>query len=362
MLLAARVARRHGALEPAERLACRVIGMAESWRHRCQAGYVAFGSRASNGRIGVPRLMRPSSPPRRFSGRSARPFESPVAGAPGRCARRRICRWPKIFGAGRSRRSYHVAKPFWSVVHARALLCWRECSVVIRNWPRHPNRSAGIARCGCPCRAHPACFGNHALLARITPSSPRQRETPTGKTWIATLDGELEGRLLLDKNPSIFPMLAGAVRLFPEARVAHRPRDPRDVVWSCFTQALPVNAGTAAFVRLESAAEQVAAELEQWFRLRARLATPWLEVRTSRWFGRPSRRSSACWPFSTSWSPEVLAFHQRRDPVRSPTYAAAVQPMHQGAVGRWRRYAALIEPLETRLDEVIREVGVDVRT
>jgi hypothetical protein len=53
----------------------------------------------------------------------------------------------------------------------------------------------------------------------------------------------------------------------------------------------------------------------------------------------------------------VLAFHQRRDMVGSPTYAAAAQPVHQEAVGRWRRYAALIQPLEAQLGEAIRELA-----
>ena len=55
------------------------------------------------------------------------------------------------------------------------------------------------------------------------------------------------------------------------------------------------------------------------------------------------------------WSEDVLAFHQRRDMVQSPTYAAVGRPVHQEAVGRWRRYADLFQPLKSQLDEVLRE-------
>ena len=199
-----------------------------------------------------------------------------------------------------------------------------------------------------------------ALLAQIT---PEQIECARGAYWrniTQTVDGEIGERLLLDKNPSIFPLLAGAVRLFPEARVLVALRDPRDIVWSSFTQSLPINAGTAAFVWLESTAEQVAAELEHWFQLRSRLATPWLEVRYESLVREAEPQMQRVLSFlGLPWSSEALAFHRRRDPVRSPTYAAVARPVHQEAVGRWRRYAALIEPLEARLGEVIREIEVE---
>lgn len=60
---------------------------------------------------------------------------------------------------------------------------------------------------------------------------------------------------------------------------------------------------------------------------------------------------------------EVLGrqtFHERGDPVRSPTYAAVAHRVHKEAVGRWRRYAAPIEPLEMQLAEVVRKVGVNL--
>ena len=186
--------------------------------------------------------------------------------------------------------------------------------------------------------------------------TPQQIEAGRDRYWrniVQTVEGELGDRLLLDKNPSVFPVLAGAVRMFPEARVLVALRDPRDIVWSCFTQSLPVNAGTAAFVRLESTAEQVAAELGQWFQLRPRLATPWLEVRYETIVRQTEPEMRRVLSFlGLPWSPEVLAFHQRRDMVGSPTYAAATPPVHQEAVGRWRRYAALIEPLEVQLGNV----------
>ena len=177
-------------------------------------------------------------------------------------------------------------------------------------------------------RGHPRSSGMRALLAQL---SREEIEVARGAYWrniIETVDESLHDRLLLDKNPSIFPLLAGAVRLFPEARVLVALRDPRDVVWSSFTQSLPVNTATAAFAQLESTAEQVAAELEHWLRLRSRLATPWLEVRYESLVKEPEPQMQRVLSFlDVAWSPEALAFHRRSDPVRSPTYAAAARPI-----------------------------------
>lgn len=203
-------------------------------------------------------------------------------------------------------------------------------------------------------RAHVGVSGMHALLAGLTAEEIKNARQRYWRYIVQTVQGELGERWLLDKNPSIFPSLAGAVRLFPEARLLTTLRDPRDIVWSCFTQSLPVNPATAAFISLESTAEQVAAELEQWLALRERLATSWLEVRYEDLVREPEQQMRRVLSFlDLAWSPQVLEFHQRRDPVRSPTYADATRPVHQEAIGRWRRYAEWIQPLETKLGKVL---------
>ena len=357
VLLSARLARRNGALEQAERLARQVIGMPESSPDiRCQAGYELGHALDAQDRcaeayaafLAAKEIQRPL----------AQPFESAWR------ARTRQMRSPGNLPTAEEFRRW--TEP--SVVsrrHAFLVGCPRSGTTLLeRMLGSHPQLACSSesavwhSQVWMPLlRAHPHVSGMRALLARMTPEQSEAARDSYWRNIVQTVDGELDGRLLLDKNPSIFPMLAGAVRLFPEARVLVALRDPRDIVWSCFTQPLPVNAGTAAFVRLESSAEQVGAELEQWFRLRSRLATPWLEVRYESLVRQAEPQIQRVLSFlDLPWSPAVLAFHQRRDPVRSPSYAAAAQPVHQGAVGRWRRYAALIEPLEVHLRTVIREL------
>ena len=204
----------------------------------------------------------------------------------------------------------------------------------------------------------PARFGDACGAGRDDAGAVEAARDRYWQNIVQTVEGDLADRLLLDKNPSIFPVLPGAVRLFPEARVLVALRDPRDIVWSCFTQPLPVNAGTAAFVRLESdggtggdrSSDSGCGCVRDLPRRGWRCATRAVAR-------QPEAELQRVLSFlDLPWSAAVLAFHQRRDPVRSPTYAAADRPVHQEAVGRWRRYAALFEPLEAHLDEVIREL------
>jgi hypothetical protein len=45
------------------------------------------------------------------------------------------------------------------------------------------------------------------------------------------------------------------------------------------------------------------------------------------------------------WEPQCLAFHTRRDPVRTASAVQVRQPIYQHAVGRWKRYEHVLVPL-----------------
>jgi len=60
-----------------------------------------------------------------------------------------------------------------------------------------------------------------------------------------------------------------------------------------------------------------------------------------------------------TWHPDQAASHEaaRRKLVYSPTYSEVTKPVHDRAIGRWRNYAAALEPLLPRLAAYIKAFG-----
>ena len=176
----------------------------------------------------------------------------------------------------------------------------------------------------------------------------------------AALNQPIGSRVHLDKNPTLTVVLAGLLRLFPEARCLIALRDPRDVVISCFMQYLPLNANSVYFLTLERAAQRYANDLRLWHSLRAKLDSPWLEVRyedTVTHLEREARRSLEF--LGLEWEPGVLSYRDRlKDKaVSSPTYEAVSQPLYTRAIGRWKHYQKYLQPALPHLEPEIEALG-----
>ena len=107
------------------------------------------------------------------------------------------------------------------------------------------------------------------------------------------VEGESGDALLIDKNPSLLPLLVPYWRMAPHAVAIVALRDPRDVLVSCFLSDFPLNDFSVDFLDLESAAARIAADLETWIHVRNESTTGWVEVRyeeTVRRRGKDRRR------------------------------------------------------------------------
>jgi hypothetical protein len=56
-----------------------------------------------------------------------------------------------------------------------------------------------------------------------------------------------------------------------------------------------------------------------------------------------------------AWDDACLAFHTTQRPVRTASAVQVRQPIYRGSVGRWRPYAAFLQPL-------IAALGMDTPT
>ena len=151
----------------------------------------------------------------------------------------------------------------------------------------------------------------------------------------------------VDKNPTLTLVIPGFLRLFPEARLLIALRDPRDVVISCFLQYLPLNPNSVCFLSLERTAQRYATDMSIWRKLRATIASPWLEVRYEETVANLEKEARRALEFlGLPWEPQVLNYRERlrRKAVGSPTYEAVSQPLYTRAIGRWKNYQKFLEP------------------
>jgi hypothetical protein len=155
---------------------------------------------------------------------------------------------------------------------------------------------------------------------------------------------------LTDKLPGNFRH-AGAIHLaLPKARIIHSRRAAADTCLSCFTK----------LFRGEQAYTYDLGELGRYYRAYARLMAHWravlpasvfLEVDYEELVGDPETQTRRLLAHcGLEWDSACLAFHQTRRAVRTASAAQVRQPLHRGAIGRWRRYETLLAPLLAELE------------
>lgn len=176
----------------------------------------------------------------------------------------------------------------------------------------------------------------------------------------AVLREPVGGRILLDKNPELTLLIPVIARVFPQVKIVFAQRDPRDVCLSCFMQALPMNSVSVSYLSLKETCEKYASVMGSWLAIRPLLPGGWTETRYEDNVADLEAESRRLLEFlGLPWDADVLEFyeHARQKHVRSPTYEAVTQPVHSGAIGRWRHYEKYFEPLLETLEPFVTEFG-----
>ena len=171
---------------------------------------------------------------------------------------------------------------------------------------------------------------------------------------------QIAGRLLLDKNPALNLMIPMVVRVFPETKFLVALRDPRDVVVSCFQQALPVTAISSAYLSLEGTVNQYANVMGFWLEMLPRMGSQWMYVRYEELIDDlPSVARSVLGFLGLEFQDGVLKYyeHARTKRVNSPSHADVQKPLYRTAVGRWRNYQKYLEPYMGGLERFLKAFG-----
>ena len=168
---------------------------------------------------------------------------------------------------------------------------------------------------------------------------------------------KIGGRLLLDKNPALNLMIPMVVRVFPETKFIVALRDPRDVVISCFMQALPLTTVSSAYHTLEGTVNQYANVMGFWLEMLPRMGNQWKHVRYEDTVDDlPSVARSTLEFLGLGFEDNVLKFyeHAQAKRVMSPSHADVKKPLYRTAVGRWRKYEKYLDPYMTGLEPFLK--------
>ncbi len=164
-------------------------------------------------------------------------------------------------------------------------------------------------------------------------------------------------RLLVDKNPALNVMIPMVVRVFPETKFLVALRDPRDVIVSCFMQALPLTPISSAYLSIEGTVNQYASVMGFWLEMLPRMGDQWMHVRYEELIDDlPAVARSVLGFLGVGFEDNVLKFyeHARTKRVNSPSHADVQKPIYRTAVGRWRNYQKYLEPYMPGLERFLK--------
>ena len=168
-------------------------------------------------------------------------------------------------------------------------------------------------------------------------------------------------RYTVDKMPLNMAHVALIRQVFPGARFILALRHPCDVVLSCFMQNFSLNDWMAAFSTVEGAAALYRATFAAWQSYVEAVETPAITVRYEDVVAdleREARRITAF--LDLPFEPGMLAFHEHargRGVLATPRAAQVTQPFDRTALGRWRRYGSVMDPIAERLSAEIERYG-----
>ncbi len=170
------------------------------------------------------------------------------------------------------------------------------------------------------------------------------------KPYLDVLHARSAGtRYVTDKLPSNYERLGLIEKLFPNARIIHMVRDPRDTCLSCYVQNFGNTLAYSSSLRA----------LGEVYRLYQQLMTYWqshlsiglLELRYEALVANPEREVRNLLEFcQLPWEPRCLEFHQSARYINTASYDQVRRPIYQGSIGRWRHY-------ENHLGELIDALG-----
>ena len=151
---------------------------------------------------------------------------------------------------------------------------------------------------------------------------------------------------ITDKMPLNFIHLGLIAVLFPDARIIHCRRDPRDTCLSCYmTDFTDFSYGSLpAYGHFHN---QVDRMMAHW---KTTLDLPILDVHYEEMVGDVETQTRRLIEFAgLPWDDACLRFHENKRLVATASQSQVRRPIYRNSVARWRHYEKYLGPLEAAL-------------
>jgi tetratricopeptide (TPR) repeat protein len=203
--------------------------------------------------------------------------------------------------------------------------------------------------------SHPdvQAMGETGLLGALSPDAlPRLPLRKLADQYLEAIRGRgwTGAPRFVDKTLENY-LHVGLIHLaFPRATILHAVRDPVETGFSCFRQLFA--SGNETLYDL--------ADIGAEYRRHRRVMAHWervlpgrvVEIGHEALVADPEGGARALLAAAgLAWDPSVLRFFERQGAVRTASASQVRRPITAEAVGRWRRYAAELEPLIEALGE-----------
>jgi len=184
--------------------------------------------------------------------------------------------------------------------------------------------------------------------ASLKSVTQRQLEN-AANNYLKTLDTfSTDSKNIVDKMPANFLHLGLISRMFPNARIVHMIRDPRDVCLSMYFQRFGGQM-TWSTDQLELADYHLAYQrvMKYW---RDVLDIEILDVVYEELMTDQDKITRKMLDFcDLEWNEACLNFHTNKRDVNTPSYDQVRKPLYTKSVARWKNYESHIQPLLDKL-------------
>ena len=187
--------------------------------------------------------------------------------------------------------------------------------------------------------------GNEAELSSCIRSVEPGALNKLAGRYLGTLDKLAVGaRRATDKMPANFLWLGLIGQLFPQARIIHCRRDPRDTCLSIYFQQFTKGHSYASDLGdLAFYYRQYERVMEHWCQV---LDLPIMEVNYAQLVDDMEGQARKLIRFfDLEWEDRCLDFHQSKRVTATASWDQVRQPVHKKSVARWQRYRSHIGPL-----------------